>query len=472
MMTKWLCVGVLLITAFGNSLAAFADETFHNIILREPFKSLKAQERIKKELKLTDDTVAQLTQVVEYGYTFDVVPRCPYSTLSDCKTTHYVEVRRVVRFAFDPVVAGLVQKVLEKEQRGCSTLVFPNTRLILGQRLKLTFGGEIKARKNFCDDILGDHNIAEARGSWYLALPANLFPAPQIVLNPGNVSIDTGSLKFGEPAFSSSIDSTELFGFINLDTFLGGLIDDIFLSGDVRIKLLLKLFGEDSPEEAIDSMMKEFERAASLLKDFSFQLSKPTAEYLKSIQSQDVSFFYPFFIDPDNSGFSQVVDPLSKLQWNVVQTAYYPYSPRATNDFFTVFYGFFSSQMKLIDSWDEDDRVYDVVKGDSLWKIARAELGNPRLHNILATYNEDLVDPSALTLGQKILIPPMWKIFALNNHDKIVRKGDSFWKRYLIEAGGKDWPQWLVSAKGKIKNPNRIYPGEILTTLGQGELPQ
>ena len=53
-------------------------------------------------------------------------------------------------------------------------------------------------------------------------------------------------------------------------------------------------------------------------------------------------------------------------------------------------------------------RIYTVKSGDSLWTIARDQLGDASRHLELAKLNEAALggDPDSLKVGQKIILPP------------------------------------------------------------------
>ena len=53
-------------------------------------------------------------------------------------------------------------------------------------------------------------------------------------------------------------------------------------------------------------------------------------------------------------------------------------------------------------------RIYTVKPGDSLWRIARDQLGDASRHQELAKLNEAVLDgdPDNLKPGQKIILPP------------------------------------------------------------------
>ena len=55
-----------------------------------------------------------------------------------------------------------------------------------------------------------------------------------------------------------------------------------------------------------------------------------------------------------------------------------------------------------------EPRAYTVKSGDSLWTIARDQLGDASRHLELAKLNEAALggDPDSLRVGQKIILPP------------------------------------------------------------------
>jgi len=53
-------------------------------------------------------------------------------------------------------------------------------------------------------------------------------------------------------------------------------------------------------------------------------------------------------------------------------------------------------------------RYYTVKSGDSLWRIAKEQLGDPARHEELFELNAATLnnDPDNLHLGQKLILPP------------------------------------------------------------------
>ena len=54
----------------------------------------------------------------------------------------------------------------------------------------------------------------------------------------------------------------------------------------------------------------------------------------------------------------------------------------------------------------EESTIYVVVKGDSLWKIAKNKMGSGSLWNELFEANRDTIkDPNRIFIGQQLVIP-------------------------------------------------------------------
>ena len=101
------------------------------------------------------------------------------------------------------------------------------------------------------------------------------------------------------------------------------------------------------------------------------------------------------------------------------------------------------------------ETVYTVVKGDTLWGIAKRFYGNGMKYKELAEYNH-ISNPNLIRVGQKIKIPnatpePVEQTY-------VVKKGDNLTK--IAKMFGTT-VNALVK-KNNIKNPNLIYVGQVL----------
>jgi len=101
-----------------------------------------------------------------------------------------------------------------------------------------------------------------------------------------------------------------------------------------------------------------------------------------------------------------------------------------------------------------------VVRGDSLWKLARKNLGTPNRWRELLAVNPSIVDPSYIQQGAQIRLP---MTSLEHGHSKVkVQKGDTLWgiaRRMLARASF-----WSCIARDnpQITDANRIYTGQIL----------
>ncbi|MFA6518559.1 MAG: LysM peptidoglycan-binding domain-containing protein [Candidatus Shapirobacteria bacterium] len=101
---------------------------------------------------------------------------------------------------------------------------------------------------------------------------------------------------------------------------------------------------------------------------------------------------------------------------------------------------------------------YMVKKGDSLWKIAVAQLGDGYKWTEIAQIN-GLKNPSLLAVGQvlKISAPAEEMV------DYQVKNGDSLWKIAVTQYGdGFKWTEIWNLNRVVIPNPNMIRVGTVL----------
>jgi nucleoid-associated protein YgaU len=102
-----------------------------------------------------------------------------------------------------------------------------------------------------------------------------------------------------------------------------------------------------------------------------------------------------------------------------------------------------------------------VTRGDSLWKLAKRHLGSGMRWRRLAALNPQLTDPDIIRVGEWIRLP---LASSASQVAKIVRvrKGDTLWKLARVELGtGLAWECIAVVNPGLL-NPNLIHPGQPL----------
>lgn len=108
-----------------------------------------------------------------------------------------------------------------------------------------------------------------------------------------------------------------------------------------------------------------------------------------------------------------------------------------------------------------------VKRGDSLWKLAQANLGDGNRWRELLAVNPGLVDPrhivpgTAINIGGNGLVEPVAPS-APADSTITVRKGDSLWKIAKLQLGSGGFWGCIAKANRAIRDANRIYAGQTL----------
>jgi nucleoid-associated protein YgaU len=108
-----------------------------------------------------------------------------------------------------------------------------------------------------------------------------------------------------------------------------------------------------------------------------------------------------------------------------------------------------------------------VKRGDSLWKLAQANLGDGNRWRELLAVNPGLVDPhhivtgTAINIGGNGLVEPVTPS-APADSTITVRKGDSLWKIAKLQLGSGGFWGCIAKANRTIRDANRIYAGQTL----------
>lgn len=89
---------------------------------------------------------------------------------------------------------------------------------------------------------------------------------------------------------------------------------------------------------------------------------------------------------------------------------------------------------------------YTVKKGDTLWRIAQKHLGNPNRHKEIRTLNGLRSDK--LTIGQRLKIPGKATAAQPAYTTYTVKKGDSLWKIAKEQLGAGHRYPYIVNASG------------------------
>jgi nucleoid-associated protein YgaU len=114
-------------------------------------------------------------------------------------------------------------------------------------------------------------------------------------------------------------------------------------------------------------------------------------------------------------------------------------------------------------------KTVSVQRGDSLWKLAKQNLGRGNRWPELLAVNPRIVDPNQIRAGAQLNLPvvafPVVSRSAKTNAASLVkvRKGDTLWTIAKSNLGRSlAWP-CLAQANPVILDPNRIYENEELS---------
>ena len=102
-----------------------------------------------------------------------------------------------------------------------------------------------------------------------------------------------------------------------------------------------------------------------------------------------------------------------------------------------------------------------VQSGDSLWKLASQYLGSGNEWREIAAVNPELSDPNFIRVGQWLRLPP--GASSAGTKQVRVKEGDSLWK--LAQAQLENGQAWgcIAAVNPQIQDANLIYPGQLLT---------
>jgi nucleoid-associated protein YgaU len=111
-----------------------------------------------------------------------------------------------------------------------------------------------------------------------------------------------------------------------------------------------------------------------------------------------------------------------------------------------------------------------IQPGDTLWKIARKYLRGGRDWMLLAAYNPQVRDVMRLPVGMSIVLPQEALRFRPPK-EILVQRGDSLWKLARDQLGnGEEWG-CLLNANPGINDTGSIFSGQILAIPATCESP-
>jgi len=112
-----------------------------------------------------------------------------------------------------------------------------------------------------------------------------------------------------------------------------------------------------------------------------------------------------------------------------------------------------------------------VMVNDSLWKIAEREYGDGYKWVEIARLN-NIKNPDIIDKGQVLKLPQIEKVVAKSeekeDRDYEVVKGDSLWKIAVREYGdGYQWTKIWTDNKNKLNSPDKLEIGMTLWLRGK-----
>jgi len=105
---------------------------------------------------------------------------------------------------------------------------------------------------------------------------------------------------------------------------------------------------------------------------------------------------------------------------------------------------------------------YVVKRGDTLWDIASATMGNPVLWPTLYEANRSVISrPNLIHPGQTLVIPTVTSRSPRGT--RTVRRGDTLWDiAQSVYGDPLRWKDLYEANRAIISNPNLIHPGQTL----------
>ena len=131
-----------------------------------------------------------------------------------------------------------------------------------------------------------------------------------------------------------------------------------------------------------------------------------------------------------------------------------------------------TSNEELIQTEKSQPQIYLIKRGDSLWRIAENTYGNGEYWINIAKENK-VNNPDFLLEGQELILPNIdtepkgevlsaQSIEAIKSNQYEVKIGDSLWDISMRAYGtGEKWME--ISVANKLKNPNHLEAGQILS---------
>lgn len=118
-------------------------------------------------------------------------------------------------------------------------------------------------------------------------------------------------------------------------------------------------------------------------------------------------------------------------------------------------------EKKVVPSVVPSQKAVSVQPGDSLWKLAKQNLGRGDRWQELLAVNPWIADPNKIRAGAEITLPTVSD--SAHSPVKIkVQKGDTLWKLAKTNLGRSSYWSCLAQANPDVHDPNLIYENQEL----------
>lgn len=169
-------------------------------------------------------------------------------------------------------------------------------------------------------------------------------------------------------------------------------------------------------------------------------LREPNGSFIfRKVQGRDQNSEADRKLIPSSSQFCSIIRPMLENQFEDAP----PFSP---------------SPPKHVSDIGTEERLVTASPGDSLWKIAKRNYGNPYLMSVIGDANN--LKGRSINVGQSLRVPPFTEIV---KSGYLVSRGESLWSiSERLTGEGKNYPAMATVNRKKVHSPNRINAMHLL----------